>query len=128
MNARVAFDTHAFVKRLEAAGMTETQAEALAGAMGDIVLPAIATESHVKELGRDLRAETKELGRSLRAETKELEHNLRAETKELGHNLRAEIRDLELRLTTTLTNRMGAMIAGSAALTVAILGALATFS
>ena len=41
---------------------------------------------------------------------------------------KADLRELELRLTYTLTVRMGAMIAGSTALTVAILGGLNTLS
>jgi hypothetical protein len=102
MNARVAFDTHAFVKRLEAAGMSATQAEALAGAMGEIVLPSIATKPDLNELGVALRADIKEL----------------------GTNLRAEMKELDLRL----TMRMGVMIASSTALTVAILSAVITLS
>ena len=41
---------------------------------------------------------------------------------------KADLRELELRLTNSLTMRMGAMCAGSTALTVAILGALITLS
>jgi len=41
---------------------------------------------------------------------------------------KADLRDLELRLTNTLTMRMGAMCAGSTALAVAILGVLITLS
>jgi len=41
---------------------------------------------------------------------------------------KADLRELELRLTNTLTMRMGAMCAGSTALTVAILGVLITLS
>jgi hypothetical protein len=41
---------------------------------------------------------------------------------------KADLRELGLRLTYTLTIRMGAMIAGSTALTVAILGGLNTLS
>lgn len=52
---------HAFVKRLEAAGMSVTHAEALADAMGDIVLQSIATKADLKELEISLRSELKEL-------------------------------------------------------------------
>jgi hypothetical protein len=61
MNVRVAFDTHAFVKRLEAAGMSVPHAEALADAMGDIVLQSIATKSDLREVELSLKAEMKEL-------------------------------------------------------------------
>ena len=80
MNARVAFDTHSFVKRLEAAGMSVAHAEALADAMGDIVLQSIATKSDLREVDLGLRAEMKEI--------------------------RSELKDMELRLTL----RMAAML------------------
>jgi hypothetical protein len=89
MNARVAFDTHAFVKRLEAAGMSVTQAEALADAMGDIVLQSIATKSDLREV----------------------EVNLRSEIKDLGTALRGEMKDMELRLTLRMAAMFAAMVA-----------------
>ncbi len=52
----------------------------------------------------------------------------KADLRELELGLRGEIKDLELRLTNTLTGRMGMMTAASTALTVAILGALITLS
>ena len=61
MNARVAFDTQAFVKRLEAAGVSVSHAEALADAMGDIVLQSIATKTDLRELEISLREELKNL-------------------------------------------------------------------
>ena len=61
MNARVAFDTHAFVKRLEAAGVSVAHAEALADAMGDIVLQSIATKTDLRELEISVREELKDL-------------------------------------------------------------------
>jgi hypothetical protein len=61
VNARVAFDTHAFIKRLEASGMSAAQAEALADAMGDIVLQSIATKTDLRELEINLREELKDL-------------------------------------------------------------------
>jgi hypothetical protein len=89
MNARVAFDTHAFVKRLEAAGMSVTHAEALADAMGDIVLQSIATKSDLREV----------------------EVNLRSEIKDLGTALRGEMKDMELRLTLRMAAMFAAMVA-----------------
>ncbi len=61
MNARVAFDTHGFVKRLEAAGWSVAHAEALADAMGDIVLQSIATKTDLRELEINLRGELKDM-------------------------------------------------------------------
>jgi hypothetical protein len=61
VNARVAFDTHAFVKRLEAAGVRLAHAEALADAMGHIVLQSIATKTDLRELELSLREDLKDL-------------------------------------------------------------------
>lgn len=128
MNARVAFDTHAFVKRLEAAGMSLEQAEAVADAMGDVVLPTVATKPDLKELGQELRTEMKQLGHDLRTETAQLGQDLRTEMQQLGHDLRGEMKDLELRLTSSLTSRMGVMFATSTTLIVALLGTFVALS
>jgi len=120
MNARVAFDTHGFVKRLEAAGWSVAHAEALADAMGDIVLNSIATRTDLREVDIGLRSEMKELSTSLRADMKELSTGLRAEMKELSTGLRAEMKDMEIRLTI----RMAAMVA----FMVAVVGALKIFA
>jgi hypothetical protein len=109
MNARVAFDTHAFVKRLEAAGMSVPHAEALADAMGDIVLQSITTKTDLREVDIGLRAEMKELSTSLRSEMKEL-----------STSFRAEMNAMEIRLTI----RMAAM----AAFVVAVVSALKIFA
>ena len=90
MNIRVAFDTHAFVKRLEASGMSATQAEALADAMGDIVLQSIATKTDLREVELSLRSELKDL--------------------------RDDLKQLELRLTV----RMGTMFAATIAILAAL--------
>ncbi len=76
MNARVAFDTHGFVKRLEAAGWSVAHSEALADAMGDIVLQSIATKTDLREVETSLRSEIKDVGVTLRAELKEMELRL----------------------------------------------------
>ena len=90
MNSHVSFNTHAFVKRLQSAGMDVAQAEALADALCDIVFETTATKSDLREL--ELR-------------------------------LASNLKDLELRLMA----RLGTVVAGSTALTIAILGALITF-
>ena len=76
MNARVAFDTHGFVKRLEAGGWSVAHAEALADAMGDIVLQSIATKTDLREVETSLRSEIKDSGVTLRSELKEMELRL----------------------------------------------------
>src|SRR3954466_15122199 len=95
MTAQFAFDTRAFVKRLSAAGMDTQQAEALVGALSEHAFDDLVTTGV-----------------------------LRSELNELRSELRLEMKELEMRPANSLTSRMGAMIAGSTALTVAILGAL----
>ncbi len=124
MNVRVAFDTHAFIKRLEAGGLSVAHAEALADALGDIVLQSIATKTDLRETELCLRTEIRDLGASLRSEAKDLAVSLRTEMKDLAVSLRTEMKDLELRLVT----RMGVMIAASTTVTIAVLGALKIFS
>lgn len=80
--AQPVFDILAFVKRLSAARMSTSQAEALAEALTDYAFDQLATK--------------------------------------------ADLREFELRLTNNLTTRFGTMLAGSTALTVAILGTLIT--
>ncbi len=52
----------------------------------------------------------------------------RNDLRELELRISASMKELELRLTNSLTGRTGAMIGGSMALTIAILGALITLS
>lgn len=94
MNVHTSFDTLGFVKRLSAAGMDARQAEALVEALSDAMFDTLVTKDDIGGLRNDLR---------------ELELRIAGELKALG-----------LRL----MGRMNAMIAGSTALTVAVLGAL----
>ncbi len=92
------FDSQAFVRRMEAAGMARGIAEELADALGSVVLDGFATK-------RDLKDGFERSDNRLR---------------ETELNLRKDLKDLELRLTL----RFGAMLVGSTTLTVGILGAL----
>ena len=55
MNAPVTFDTLAFVKRMQAAGMAVPQAEALAQALNEVVFETVATKVDLRELELRLR-------------------------------------------------------------------------
>jgi hypothetical protein len=48
----------------------------------------------------------------------------KADLRAMAADLRLEMREMEIRFTNSLTSRMGVMIGGSTALTVAVLGAL----
>jgi hypothetical protein len=111
MNTHVSFNTHAFVKRLESSGMATAQAEALADALGDIVFETTATKS-------DLREQELALANDIKA----LELKIAGDLKNLELKIAGDLKDLELRL----MSRLGAIVAGSTALTIAILGALIT--
>lgn len=105
MTAHLSFDTLAFAKRLAAAGMHSRQAQALAEALNDIVFDTLATKNDLRELEVATRTGFNELDVKLAAVEGKFEASLIA---------------LEHRLTV----RTGAMISGSMALTVAILGTL----
>lgn len=55
------FDTLTYAKRLKAAGFTEQQAEAQAGALRAVVDENLATKQDLKALGNELRHEMKEM-------------------------------------------------------------------
>lgn len=55
MGSTVAFDTHALVKRLKAAGFTEQQAEAQTEALMEIANERLATKQDVLSIRQDMR-------------------------------------------------------------------------
>ena len=57
----IAFDTHAFVKELTAAGMSEAQAEVLANSQAKPIDEKLATKQDLKDLEERLRRDMKEL-------------------------------------------------------------------
>ncbi|MBI4083707.1 MAG: DUF1640 domain-containing protein [Candidatus Lambdaproteobacteria bacterium] len=96
MMSPLPFDTHAYVKRLIAAGMPEAQAEVQAQALAEIVLAQVATKDDLRqavaELKRDigsLRDELKRDGASLRDE---LKRDIELVETRLGGRLEAELR------------------------------------
>lgn len=92
------FDSQAFVRRMEAAGMARGIAEELANALGSVVLDGLATT-------RDLKDGFERSDNRLR---------------ETELSLRKDIKDLELRITL----RFGAMLVATVSLSTAILGLL----
>lgn len=51
------FDTHAYVKRLQSVGFTESQAEVFADEQRKIIEDQIATKTDIRDLRADLKAE-----------------------------------------------------------------------
>jgi hypothetical protein len=128
----VAFDTHAFVKRLVSAGMPEAQAEALADEQKRLLDEQLATKRDIEDVRREielLRAEVKreieEVRREielLRGEVKREIELLRGEVKREIELLRGEfkrdLKDTEQRLTI----RLGLMLAAAVAIVSALVG------
>jgi len=90
MGHALAFDTHAYVKKLVTVGVSERQAEVQAETLTELLDNDLATK-------RDL---------------KELEIALRRDMKELENATRRDIKELEMRLTI----RLGAIMAGGIAI------------
>jgi len=55
MNA-VAFDTHAYIKKLVSIGFTEVQAEEQSQALTDAITSGLATKDDIKELKAEMKA------------------------------------------------------------------------
>ena len=103
--SRLAFDTHAFVKRLTRAGMDEQQAEALVECQAQLINDSLATKQDIEEVKRDieaLRLETKKDIEALRLATEQSIEKLRLETKKDIEALRTDMQKMELRLTVRL--------------------------
>ena len=117
--SRLAFDTHAFVKRLTQAGMDEQQAEALVECQVQLINDSLATKQDIEEVKRDieaLRLETRQSIEKLRLETEqaiqevkrdiqEIKRDieaLRLETKKDIATLKTDMQKMELRLTIRL--------------------------
>jgi hypothetical protein len=57
----IAFDTHAFIKRLTAAGMPESQAEVLAEEQAKLIETQLATKADIDLVRRDIELAKHEL-------------------------------------------------------------------
>ena len=84
----IMFDTHAFVKELTEAGMPETQAEVLARNQAALIDEKLATKEDIKRL----------------------ELATKRDLEKLETCFKRDMRETELRLTYTLTLRVGSMM------------------
>ena len=129
MALALAFDTHAFIKRLAAVGMPEPQAEMVTTLLGEaqaLTTDELATKADIREVRVDiahLEAATKA---DLHAEIARLESKVdavraeaKADLRESEQRLTAAMKEIELRLTL----RLGGMIAVG----IAILAAMKFF-
>ena len=105
----LAFDTHAFIKRLVAAGMPENQAEVLADQQSRLIDEKLSTKADLAEATRLLKSDLAEATRLLKSDLAEATRLLRSDLAETERMLKvdlavlqSEIRQTELRLETKI--------------------------
>jgi hypothetical protein len=105
MGQAIAFDTHAYVKKLKAVGFTEEQAEVQAETLASLIDERLSTKTDLKELEV-----------ALKRDMKELEATLRRDMKELEATLKRDMQEMEMRLTI----KLGALLATAVVLVAAL--------
>jgi len=86
----IAFDTYAFIKKLEKSGFKEEQAEALSGALKEVQeahLEELATKGDILELKRDMK--------DLKRDVKEFKNEITQDIKELRQETKQDILGLK---------------------------------
>jgi len=111
------FDTHAYVKKLKAAGVPEVQAEAHVETLVEIVENGLATKldihnlrKDIKETKKELKDDIKETRKEISEVKKELQKDIQDVRKELK-NLDEKVDKMEDRLLSKLTIRLGGLMA-----------------
>lgn len=87
----LAFDTHAFIKRLVAAGMPEPQAEVLADQQSRLIDEKLATKADLAESTRLLKADLAESTRLLKADLAESARVLKTDLAESTRLLKTDL-------------------------------------
>ncbi len=93
------FDTHRAVRNLQAAGIDESQAEAMVEMVCDALGEGVATKSDIDRLEQSTKADTDRLEQSTKADTDRLEQKVDA----LEKNLIQRIDTAEMRATLRFT-------------------------
>ncbi len=127
MDHAIAFDTLAYAKKLKIAGFSEQQAEVQAEALVALVEDRLATKKDVADLKRDmamieasLKRDIATIDANLRRDMTSMEANLRRDMAAMETNLRRDMKELELRLTHSLTLRLGGMLVTGVAVVAAL--------
>ncbi|MCH8329686.1 MAG: DUF1640 domain-containing protein [Nanoarchaeota archaeon] len=94
MGQAIAFDTHAYVKKLKAVGFTEEQAEVQAEALAELIDERLATKQGLKELDNAHKHDIM----LLKHDMKEMEAGLKRDIAEV----KRDIKEMETRLTIKL--------------------------
>ncbi len=120
MRNPIPFDTHAYVKRLVAAGMPEAQAEVQAEALSEVILAQLATKDDLRQAVAELERKIDGVRSELGGEMREMRGEMRAMRGELG----GEMRELELRLKAHIESELRKQILWFFTLQVALIGAV----
>lgn len=100
------FDTHRYVKELEAAGVETKQAEAQVKMQFEIfssvIEDTVATKQDLRDTAAELKAEIAEVRTELKAEIAEVRTELKAEITEVRTELKTEIVELRTELKTDI--------------------------
>jgi hypothetical protein len=124
----LAFDTHAFVKRLTSAGMPEAQAEILADVQTKLIDEKLATKADLAATERALKTDLAATERVLKADLAATERALKADIV----ILKGDIRETELRLEAKIETVKADLIKWTFGMigfqTLAILGAVAALA
>lgn len=132
------FDTLLYTKKLEAIGMTRSEAEVQVNLIAEMIVDGVATRQDIEILRGDtahlrseLTAEISSVRADLTAEINSVRTELTAKINAVHTELKSEISDLRseikldlLSLERKLTLRLGAMLIASTTLTIAVLGVL----
>ncbi|KMO21807.1 coiled-coil domain-containing protein [Methylobacterium platani] len=108
----VAFDTCAMVRRLEASGLSEDQAEAITGALKDgreSDLASLATKVDLRETEVALRTDLREAATALQTDLRKTEVALRTDLRETQAALQTDLRKTEVALRTDLRGSEAAL-------------------
>jgi DNA-binding transcriptional MerR regulator len=135
----MALDTLKVARRLQAAGFTEPQAEAVLAAVqeaagtdlatkADLDAVQVALKTEIAEVRAELKAEIAEVRAELKAEIAEFRAELKAEIADLGSELRQSALRLEARLESVkaeILNRVFGLILGALVVNIiAVVGAV----
>ncbi len=113
----VAFDTHAFVKRLTSVGMPEAQAEVLADEQVRLIDERLATKADIAKLEVELKTDIARLESATKTDIARLEAGAKRDIRE------AELR-LEAKIDASKSETVKWMIGSMGFQTIVILGAV----
>jgi predicted phage-related endonuclease len=126
MPSALAFDTHAYVRKLRDVGVPEEQAEVQVEAIASILHDRMVTKEEQQRLEVSLKRYIKELETKLGRDIKELETELKRDIKELETELKRDIKELETKLGRDIKELENRLLVRLGTLVVIGIGVIAT--